>query len=195
MKRIFSLFTVLVCTALFTLTATSCSRFCSKPASSKTLIVYYTWSQDNNTRKLAQAIHALLPNATLYEIKPQIPYPTEYNEVLKVGQDELKAEKGRPIQPLTINLKDYSTILLGTPIWFGTYSVPVKTFLQENDLSGKQVIPFCTHGNGGPGKYYDDVAKLCPNSTVLKGFNRAGANKTDPSAELLAWLKETKQIQ
>ncbi|MGQ9474405.1 MAG: flavodoxin [Candidatus Caldatribacteriaceae bacterium] len=44
------------------------------------LIAYFTWS--GNTRAVAQLIHREV-GGTLFEIQPEVSYPTSYNAVLK----------------------------------------------------------------------------------------------------------------
>ncbi len=38
------------------------------------------------------------------------------------------------------------------------------------------VIPFCTHGGGGAGHLFADVAKAAPNAKVLPGLTLKGSN-------------------
>lgn len=62
----------------------------------------------------------------------------------------------------------YDVIFIGSPNWWSTIAPPVASFLASYDLSGKTVIPFVTHG-AAAWRCADEVRKLCPKSTVLKG--------------------------
>lgn len=168
--------------------ATSCNSVSTTKAN-KSLIVYYSWSQDGNTRTIAKAIQKLT-GADIWEIKPVKAYPTDYAAVLADGKKDLDAGTGPEIEACPFDVSSYSTVYVGSPIWFGTYSTPTRSFLQKYQLKNVNVVPFCTHGSGGPSRYYDDVAKLCPNAKILTGFARAGANKEDPTAELTKWLTD-----
>jgi len=64
----------------------------------------------------------------------------------------------------------------------------VAKFLSECDLSGKTVIPFCTHGGGGAGRSFADVKKLCPNSTVLEGLSLKGNEVRNAKPKISEWL-------
>ena len=46
-------------------------------------------------------------------------------------------------------------------------------------LAGKTVVPFCTHGGGGKGRFEQDVQTACPEAKVLKGFTARGSNQIE----------------
>lgn len=46
----------------------------------------------------------------------------------------------------------------------------IFTFLDSYDLSGKTVIPFCTHNGYGGGDSYQTIARLCPSAANLEGL-------------------------
>lgn len=56
---------------------------------------------------------------------------------------------------------------------------PMKSFLNEYDLSGKIVIPFNTNGGYGVGSGFQDVEERCTNCTVLEGFSVEGGRERD----------------
>ena len=47
------------------------------------------------------------------------------------------------------NMDDYDVVFLGFPNWWYTAPMAVFSFIEEYDLSGKTVVPFCAHGTGG----------------------------------------------
>ena len=57
------------------------------------------------------------------------------------------------------NLENYDTVFLGYPNWW--YGVPMAllTFLEQNDLSGKDVYLFCSHGTGGLASSVEQILK------------------------------------
>lgn len=129
---------------------------------SKKAIVYYSYS--NNTKKIVDEIVKSV-NADIYEIKPVIPYTDDYE--LLVEQEENKQGKNEEveIEDLKLNLKDYDIILLGTPVWWYTMAPPVRTFLKNNDFTGKTIIPFITNG-GWIGTTLEDINKLTKGAHV-----------------------------
>ncbi len=185
MKRL-ALILVTVFSAMFMLVG--CCGVGAAPK--KPLVVYYTWSTGENTKLVAETIQKKV-NGDICEIKLVTPYPKDYSAVVSAGQADLKTNDKPALEKLPVDLADYDTVYVGSPIWFASYSSPLRAFLLKNDLSGKKVIPFCTYGNGGPGRFFDDVAKLCPNSTMVQGFSRAGAAAKDAlEGEVSAWLEK-----
>lgn len=82
-------------------------------------------------------------------------------------------------------MDQYDTIYLGYPIWYGTAPMPVFTFLESYDFSGKTLIPFCTSGSTGIGASVSDIREVCPNAEVLSGLR---ANDTSAIAPWLVQL-------
>lgn len=104
----------------------------------------------------------------MVEIEPEEPYSDEYNEVV----DRFKNERDNHILPAlrtkVENMDDYDTLIIGSPIWGGLLSSPVKSFLSGYDLSGKKkILPFCTHGGSGTAQSVDNIRKLCPHAEIL----------------------------
>ena len=83
-----------------------------------------------------------------------------------------------------------NAILIGSPIWWYQIAPPVKTFLDQNNLSGKKVALFTTNGGYGKGKSDDNIAKLCPQSTILKSFAIEGEKVDSSEKDVSEWLNE-----
>ena len=147
------------------------------------LIVYYSYS--GITRRLAEDI-ALITDGDLRELKPQKPYSFSYNTAVKEVREEM--EKGycpTLIQGLE-DIENVEVIFIGSPNWLKTFAPPVLSFLRKVDLSGKTIIPFCTHGGGGFGRMIEDYKKECNNSIIKDGLALKGGYSFD---ELQNWLK------
>ena len=124
----------------------------------KILIAYY--SHTGNTRKVAEAIHEKI-GGDLFEIETVEDYPAEY-EVMSL---QVKLELANNIHPKlkakVKNMADYDVVFIGSPNWWGNIAAPVSSFMAENDLKGKKVIPFITHGKGGVQNTINGMAKKC----------------------------------
>ena len=129
---------------------------------SRKAIVYYSYS--NNTKKIVDEIIKSV-KADVYEIKPVIPYPDDYELLVEQEEHKQGKEEVVEIEDLKINLKDYDTIILGTPVWWYTMAPPVRSFLKNTDLSGKTIIPFITNG-GWIGTTLGDINKLTKGAHV-----------------------------
>lgn len=152
--------------------------------SEKTLIAYYSYS--GNTKAVAEMIKELT-GGDMFEIEPQNTYPANYNDAVNQAQKEKEA-KFKPLLVNNGNVSEYDTIYLGTPVWWYTFASPVRTFLAENDFSGKTIIPFCTHGGGGASETYNDIQKLCPKATVKEGF--ASYSDSAKISDVEHWVKQ-----
>ena len=92
----------------------------------------------------------------LFSIQVTDPYPSDWDECLARANEE-RGNDARPALAENVeNLEQYDTVFLGYPNWW--YGVPMAllTFLEQNDLSGKQVYLFCSHGTGGIGQQRGD---------------------------------------
>lgn len=159
---------------------------------SKMLVVYYSWS-NGNTKKIAEEL-AEAKNADLAEIETIKPYEGSYNDVVDQGQGEVQKGYKPPIKPLDKNLADYDVIAVGTPTWWYTMAPAVKTFLEDNDFSGKTVIPFMTNG-GWPGHVIKDMTRtLKKNGAKVEHpmeiqFDSTGGDQQQTSQiEVDAWI-------
>ena len=76
-------------------------------------------------------------------------------------------EDARPALTAAVGMPDqYDTVFLGYPNWWYGVPMAVLTFLEENDLSGKQVYLFCSHGTGGLANSVEILTQALPNATL-----------------------------
>lgn len=133
----------------------------------KKLVVYYSYT--GNTRKIAESIKNKL-GCDILEIKPKVPYSTDYQTVVDEEQNNESAKKTPEIEPINVDLKNYDEIIVGSPVWWYTIAPVIRTFLKENDLSGKTIKPFATNA-GWLGRTFKEIESLCQDSKVEKGMN------------------------
>lgn len=134
---------------------------------SSVLVAYFSWS--GNTKQLALEIQAQT-GGDLFEIIPENPYTDDINELSGIALRE-QSDNIRPA--LSVNVEDidkYDTIFIGFPNWWNDMPMPVFTFLEEYDFSGKTIIPFTTYGNGGWGKSLNSIKDVLTESTILDGI-------------------------
>ena len=136
----------------------------------KILIVYLSRTQ--NTEVIAGIIQKHV-GGNLVAIELQNPYPEDYDAIVKQVAKENETGLLPPLKT-KVDMDNYDTIFLGFPTWGMQLPPPMKSFLNQYDLAGKTVIPFNTHAGHGVGSGFDAVSKLCPKSTVLKGFSTKG---------------------
>ena len=152
----------------------------------KILIAYFSWS--GNTREIANQIRERV-GGDLFEIKTVNAYPTEYRACTDLAKKE-QNENARPALSTKVeNMDDYDVVFIGYPIWWGTTPMALFTFFEQYDLSGKTIVPFCTHGGSGLSRSASDIGKLCPKSTLLDGIAIRGSDAKSAQNDVAAWLE------
>ena len=101
--------------------------------------------EEGNTSIIAHMI-AEQTGADLFEIEAAVPYPASHSELLDVSRQEMASSARPEIAGIVDNMDSYDTIFIGYPNWWGDMPMIVYGFLESYDLSGKTIVPFCTHG-------------------------------------------------
>lgn len=154
------------------------------------LIVYFSYT--NHTKLIAEKIKENL-NCDILEIKTVVPYSNDYQTVVDDKQNSEASNHLPEIENINMDLNKYDEIIVGTPVWWYKPSPAVRTFLTQNDLSDKTIIPFATNA-GWLGKTFDEIKKLCPNSMVKKEMNivfNTDYNDVEPvtkTDEINSWI-------
>lgn len=133
----------------------------------KKLIIYHSYT--GNTKTIAESIQKNL-NCDILELTPKVPFSDDYQEVVDKYQKNSIKDKEIEINEITINLDEYSEIILGSPVWWYTVTPVIATFFKQYDLSNKTIYPFATNA-GWLGHTFEDIKKLCPNSIVKNEMN------------------------
>ena len=175
-------------------------------ARSKGLIAYFSRKGNNyvggsivdlpigNTEVVANKIHRLT-GSNLFKIETVKIYPLGYQETTDVAQGE-KQNNARPELAGKIDdLGQYAVIYLGYPNWWGTMPMVVFAFLESYDLTGKTIVPYCTHEGSGLGNSEKDIGRICPNSKVLPGLAIRGGGVEKADREIELWLRKLDLIQ
>jgi flavodoxin len=158
----------------------------SKEESPKALVLFY--SQTSNTKAVAQEIATQL-SADLEEIVAVNPYDDDFQTTIERCMQEREQGVTPEIQPLATDLTKYEIIFIGYPIWFGTYAPPIATFLDQVDLSGKKIVPFCTFGSGGLVSSVKDLMEKQPKARILPGYGVRAARLEAMPKEIDQFLK------
>lgn len=169
--------------------------------SGDTLVIYFSRTGEQygvgvidkgNTEIVAEMI-AEGTSADLYEIVPEDDYyPTTYDELTDIAKQE-QNDNARPAYADTVpDLTGYSTIFIGAPVWWGDWPMIMYTFFEQEDLSGKTLIPFATHAGSGLSGFDKKLSAACPDSEVSDGLAVAGTDaQNDPESVRTAvsdWL-------
>jgi len=168
---------------------------------SKKLVVYFSHKGENyskgkivnlekgNTEIVAEMISNIL-NADIFEIVAEKEYPFNYNECIEIAKKELR-ENSKIKLKQDIDIKEYDTIFVGYPNWWGTMPMPVWIFLEGKDFNNKRILPFCTHEGSGLGKSESDIKKLTSGTEVLKGLAINGSEVNNAEKQIKKWLEDS----
>lgn len=153
----------------------------------KTLVVYFSYS--GNTKQVAENIQRKL-GADIFEIKTVKEYSSDYDTVVDDAQEE-QNDNARPELSTTLDhIEQYDTVIIGYPIWWGDMPMAVYTFLDNYDLSGKTIAPFCTHGGSGLSGTDENIQDEEKEATVLEGLAISDSSIDSSDGEVESWLQE-----
>lgn len=157
------------------------------PAPQRALIVSYSYS--GNTQHIARRLQSVT-GSDWSEIYPWQPYPIEFPELLELVRSEVNAGYRPRLLPGARSPRPYPVIMVGSPNWCGTIAPPLASWIYKNDLSGKLVLPFCSHCGGVDGDLRQSIAALCPRANVGRLLKITGKGDGDLDAVLCSWLEQ-----
>ena len=173
------------------------------------LIAYFSWAENavleegvdamtspsvsdpGNVQQLAGWIQEET-GGELFSIQVTDPYPSDWDACLERANQE-RGQNARPalVEPQVENLDSYDTVFLGYPNWW--YGVPMAllTFLEENDLSGKDVYLFCSHGTGGLARSVEIITEAAPEANISDNiFDCYEEDAPASQGDIQAWVAE-----
>lgn len=168
---------------------------------SDTLVVYYSRKGENympegirilekgHTEIAAEYIQQAL-GADLFQIETVHAYADNYRECCMQAVAETKAAARPELKGFMADLSGYQNVFVCFPCWCGTAPMCVFTFLEHYDLTGKKVIPLCTHEGSGLANAPADLTKSCTGAVIAPGLAVKGHQVKDRFAEISAWAKE-----
>ena len=136
---------------------------------------------------IAAEILAKLVGADLFEIQSVDGYSDVYRECVAKAKAEFDAN-ARPQLKEDIDIGAYDVIFIGYPNWCGTMPMPVWTFLESHDFSGKIVCPFCTNEGSGLANSVGHIEKLVSGAEIKPGLSLRGSNVQESRADFENWL-------
>lgn len=180
-------------------------------AGGKALVVYFSFSENadlpngvdassrasikptadgiiGNTGVIARMIQKDT-NADIVSLKTVDKYPADYDATVNQAKEELQSGARPSLATKIDNIADYDTIFIGYPNWWSDMPMPLYTFFDEYDLSGKKIVPFVTHGGSGLSDTVAAIKNLEPNAEVAEGFAEAGSNVDNAQDDVDTWLK------
>lgn len=130
----------------------------------KSAVIYF--SLEGNTKYAAEKIATQI-GADLIPLIPVKEYPTgKVSKYIWGGKSATFGESPR-LESYRFDQNQYDLIILGTPIWAGTFAPPLRTFLRGNKLTNKKVGLFACCAGGGTEKCFEQLKKEVGDCTVV----------------------------
>ena len=173
------------------------------------LIAYFSWAENavleegvdamtspsvsdpGNVQQLAGWIQEET-GGELFSIQVTDPYPSDWDACLERANEE-RGQDARPalVEPQVENLEQYDRVFLGYPNWWYGVSMALLTFLEENDLSGKDVYLFCSHGTGGLARSVEIITEAAPEANISDNiFDCYEEDAPASQGDIQAWVAE-----
>lgn len=137
---------------------------------------------------VAQLIQAEV-GGDLFRIETEQTYPGEHDALLEFAYNEL-AEGARPALAAQVeDLSRYDVVFLGYPNWNADLPMPLYTFLETYDFSGKTILPFTAHGGSSFSRTVQTIADLQPGATVVEDGLAISRNDVPQAPEAVSqWV-------
>ncbi len=155
-------------------------------ADHRILIVYFSWSGSSKT--VAEEEHRIA-GGDILRLETAEPYPESYDATVERSKKEREADARPALKTALPDLGKYETIVLAHPIWSGRMPMPVRTFLDAVDLSGKRVAHVTTHGGSGLGRSHDELEQIEPKAVLLEPHDVYGWHGVRDLESVGAWLQ------
>lgn len=126
----------------------------------------------------------------LHAIETAEPYSTDFDTVVDQNHEEMRAGTLPALTTTDLEVSGYDTVFIGYPVWATNVPQAILSFLSQYDLSGKTIIPFCTHdGYGAGGSYEDIAAAIDGEAAVLDGLAVEAPDVPGAAAAVSEWLR------
>lgn len=167
----------------------------------KPLIAYYSRRGGNlvngtvqtlrvgHTELVASILQALT-GADIFRIEPVEDYSEDYYRCIDQARQDLLRRRRPLLKRYPEHFEQYDVVYLGYPNYWGTMPMPVFTFLEQLDFTGKRIRPFCTHEGGGMGRSERDIRRICPNAQVTDGLPIQGTELKYEVSAIEDWVRE-----
>lgn len=141
------------------------------------------------TEYVAEQIR-LLTGGDIHRIETVDPYTADFDELRDVNHAEMQQGVLPELKESNLDISSYDTVFVGYPVWAASVPQAVLSFLDEYDLSGKTVIPFCTHDGYGAGRSYQVIAEASHAAVSPEGLAIEAKDVPDAQNAIADWLED-----
>ena len=168
------------------------------PATGKTLIVYYSFT--NNVHTIVSDLQTLI-EADVVRVEPAEEGLDYAANNYAIGSALIQAIRNQPndaasypaIKPVEVNIADYDRIIIGAPLWWSNMAAPLQTFLFQygNRMGGKSIGLIVSSASSGISSVESDAKRLIPEGNFLTPSLWIRSSQTSNCHSLIAgWLNQ-----
>lgn len=162
----------------------------------KTLIAYYSYTNTVNT--IISDLRTQI-DADVIRIEPAEKNLDYAANNYAIGSALMTAIRNNPnsassypaIDPVNINLDNYDTIILATPLWWSNMAAPFQSFLFKygQDMAGKQICLIVSSASSGISGVVADAKRLVPDGKFIEPYLWIRSSQISNRHSLIAqWL-------
>ncbi len=155
----------------------------------KNLIIYYSY--EGNTEAIVNHLEETI-SADVLRLIPKKEKKTKSMFRFIWGGIQVYMTKKPKLEEYSIDLAAYDNIIIGSPCWFGTFAPPIRTFLNDNKITNKNVYLFVCNG-GNMRKTWTNYEKILEGNHIISTLDLVYPlkNGLDQAQEIIdKWIKD-----
>lgn len=143
-------------------------------AQAKTLIVYYSYT--NNVERIVNELRTQI-EADVVEVEPAEKGLNYAANNYAIGSAQIAAIRANPedaasypaIDAVDVDLSQYSTIIIGAPLWWSQMAAPLQSYLFQHgkEMAGKNIGLIVSSASSGISGVESDARRLIPDGIFL----------------------------
>lgn len=167
------------------------------PTTKKTLIVYYSFT--NNVHTVISDLSRQI-ETDIVRVEPTEKGLDYAANNYAIGSAQIQAIRNNPgnassyptIDEVEVNLDNYDTIIVATPLWWSNMAAPMQTFLFNHgtDMAGKRIGLIVSSASSGISGVESDAKRLIPDGNLLTPSLWIRSSQTSNCHSMIAeWLE------
>ena len=120
--------------------------------------------------------------ADVYGLHVATPYAPAFEDMMYPAQDEKNSDVVMSYAEDLPDLTGYDRIYIGSPVWWYGAPQAVLSYLQQVDMSGKEIVFFGIHRGSGLGGIPEQIEERQPNAKVIARFTVECQTDNDETA-------------
>ena len=194
---------------LITKTETTIKADSTQKPNGKILVAYFTSPEFGETDAISSASRLIsdgkeygnteymariigdATNGDLFAIKTVRTYPDKHEELIAAAKEERDSNSQPELSTHIDTLEDYDVVFVGYPNWFFDIPMPLYTFFDKYDFTGKIIIPFYTYGrSGSTTNSISNIISMEPEAKIISGLSVSRDSIPDEKENIVKWLEK-----